>query len=1511
MRQRSPFAFFVRSEFFELLLVLCCCSCCCCCGTLPERASPDVIFRSRLQPDTGEEEVLDYEDMVTKCVERHVGDNGKWRSGMRNQDTTPQGNERRSKIQSFEELCSESLGSGTLGRAQGSELMSRTCKRKRLDRTTPSTELDGCPLRGKSWTARHEGFILQRAVLGSLPDGGAVHEASNMVSRGPLAVDAQDADAQSSHWQIERAELRQLLGEVLQQEFRELSAKLMKETLPEEFRRLAATCFADGPGSPGTAAGTFRAFAAGTASGTSGASAGGPECAALPCSLTSLIEAHCAQPDASLHSPRPSLSMRLAPKLSARRNISGQMIPAGFRPSARRLVKTAFFDYCISGVLVLNAVSIGVQAEYQARLGSAPESSAYFQYIEGVFGFIFALELVLRIYVSGVKNFFFDNSWLAHLFDVVLVVLQILDSLISLTVSNEAGLGNLGVLRVLRLFRVARMVRLVRLVPELRSMVFLIGASLRTFVWAAVLMLLIMYCLAVYFTIIASGAEVSDSEAHLVKLYWGSIGGSVLSLLMAVAGGADWHQFLLVFGQGSWLYIINSFLLSIYVGFAILVMLNLVTGVLAEGAQNIIRSDKETALVRMAAQIFMTAGQDSDSEMTKKEFEKLSCSPAMNKYCHEVGMTLDEALDLAELRLWSKDKSQDTLGAIRSLHVIVSQLAYNQTLLFASAGQASEHPPEKALHIEEVSLAQRASCLPLRRIDFEATATRQDVSQRATKQNSTGPSEIEHVNVSRRLERVQELSQCAVGRLHRAGLLANATQTAMRNFAVELAALEMQREMQKEKKLRALLRLFPILGRLAVTGTLIASAMAAAAFVEVAELNTSWVEVNAFKTLKEAGGTPFSALGFVIECQPSDYRPGETKEEIASKLETLFGLRITAEALQVGGAQSGGSLAVEVDSEAKSSHWQIERAELRQLLGEVLQQEFRELSAKLIKETLPEEFRRLAATCFNADGPACSPGGCRGKCGALRASGGPNADLPYTFSTLITQEPDASLGSDPDWDSMRLDTTPSEAISLGHSADDLWRDDVSNAPSLLAHELVLQSSEAKRQEALSVQTRSKGKKTTLDASLQKHLDAVHKPDKIQDKGFRRLARRMVKAACFDYCISLVLVLNAVSIGVQAERQATLGSTPEGNAYFQAIEGSFGVIFAIELGLRVYVNGFKHFFFGKAMCEHLFDFVLVFLQLVDIIVALSISSEAGFNSLGFLRILRLFRLARMVRLVRLVPELRSMVYLISASLSAFVWAAVLMLLIMYCLAVYFTIVASEADVSDSEEHFAQLYWGSIGGSVLSLFMAVAGGADWHQFLLVFGQGSSLYIINSFLLSIYVGFAILVMLNLVTGVLVEGAQNIIRSQKETELAQMSAEIFVKADTNNDSEMSKDEFDKLMCTPSMDTYCHAIGMTLDEAANLFEFLDRDDSGSISIAEFVQGCLRLRGPAKALDLAELRLWSKDNSQDTLKSIKSLHAIVSQLAYNQALLFRSASSESSLGMDLHIEEHRRAGVLV
>lgn len=39
-------------------------------------------------------------------------------------------------------------------------------------------------------------------------------------------------------------------------------------------------------------------------------------------------------------------------------------------------------------------------------------------------------------------------------------------------------------------------------------------------------------------------------------------------------------------------------------------------------------------------------------------------------------------------------------------------------------------------------------------------------------------------------------------------------------------------------------------------------------------------------------------------------------------------------------------------------------------------------------------------------------------------------------------------------------------------------------------------------------------------------------------------------------------------------------------------------------------------------------------------------------------------------------------------------------------------------------------------------------------------------------------------------------------------------------------------------------------EEAASLFHLLDSDQSGSIDYDEFVGGCMRLRGAAKAIDI-------------------------------------------------------------
>jgi len=56
-----------------------------------------------------------------------------------------------------------------------------------------------------------------------------------------------------------------------------------------------------------------------------------------------------------------------------------------------------------------------------------------------------------------------------------------------------------------------------------------------------------------------------------------------------------------------------------------------------------------------------------------------------------------------------------------------------------------------------------------------------------------------------------------------------------------------------------------------------------------------------------------------------------------------------------------------------------------------------------------------------------------------------------------------------------------------------------------------------------------------------------------------------------------------------------------------------------------------------------------------------------------------------------------------------------------------------------------------------------------------------------------------------------------------------------------------------PQLVTYFHAIGLDTTEAMGLFQLLDEDGSGTVSIDEFVTGFLRLKGTAKAVDMVTL----------------------------------------------------------
>merc|ERR1711933_697878 len=68
-----------------------------------------------------------------------------------------------------------------------------------------------------------------------------------------------------------------------------------------------------------------------------------------------------------------------------------------------------------------------------------------------------------------------------------------------------------------------------------------------------------------------------------------------------------------------------------------------------------------------------------------------------------------------------------------------------------------------------------------------------------------------------------------------------------------------------------------------------------------------------------------------------------------------------------------------------------------------------------------------------------------------------------------------------------------------------------------------------------------------------------------------------------------------------------------------------------------------------------------------------------------------------------------------------------------------------------------------------------------------------------------------------------------------------------------MGWEEFESKLDDRYMQEFFLAIDVDLREAKTVFKLIDVDGSGALDLEEFMNGCLRLRGPARALDLTML----------------------------------------------------------
>ena len=93
-----------------------------------------------------------------------------------------------------------------------------------------------------------------------------------------------------------------------------------------------------------------------------------------------------------------------------------------------------------------------------------------------------------------------------------------------------------------------------------------------------------------------------------------------------------------------------------------------------------------------------------------------------------------------------------------------------------------------------------------------------------------------------------------------------------------------------------------------------------------------------------------------------------------------------------------------------------------------------------------------------------------------------------------------------------------------------------------------------------------------------------------------------------------------------------------------------------------------------------------------------------------------------------------------------------------------------------------------------------------------------------------------------------------QNRTQFRDMAADLFKKMDGSGFGQITINEFESLYDDEDMKAFLDSIEISASDAWTLFASLDQDGNGLIGINEFTEGCLKLHGPARSVDLYALR---------------------------------------------------------
>jgi len=368
--------------------------------------------------------------------------------------------------------------------------------------------------------------------------------------------------------------------------------------------------------------------------------------------------------------------------------------------------------------------------------------------------------------------------------------------------------------------------------------------------------------------------------------------------------------------------------------------------------------------------------------------------------------------------------------------------------------------------------------------------------------------------------------------------------------------------------------------------------------------------------------------------------------------------------------------------------------------------------------------------------------------------------------------------------------------------------------------------------------------------------------------------RAAASGTFQVLSIFIILTNAIWMGVEVEVLMRLALREEAEGppgWFVTVNKTYVAIFVVELSFRL-IGLRWSFFFGPDSRWNMLDFFLVLFGLINTILEANAQGQNNVSMVRMLRILRVCRALKIVRVLRFFRELQVMLCSIAASLASLSWSFGLLFIIIYIFSIFFMhgVIGEVEDmrlitkkVQEGHNEYAEAeewmdgittYYKNLYITMVSMLMAISGGADWGEICKPVAKASRLYEIA---FMGYIVFVVFGVLNVLVGIFVSSAAENLDKELLTQIELSDRKKFTEdmnalfAEFTTGETITREQFHESLAKVEIQAYMETNHLHFSDAQTLFLLLDKDESGEICLEEFVNGCQHLRGTARCSDMA------------------------------------------------------------